>query len=246
MNLQEMMSLVGYGMLELYEVPATSLVYALSNICRRFSSNPANVRPLRTLDILISTITSFHTSNPHDTVFAVSALAEDAETVNISLDLIDYNQTPIKAFASYIAYFIDSSGTLDKFCMPWALEIEGLLSLCHDISLLKGLGSWLTPDQNREGGAPGYKAMGRSHLHDRTINTINLPSCSCALPVNLDTLICQVSDSVDFISENRKNQFLGSRIEPSGKWPLMVGQHGRFGFGLVGSLNRCKPRSFAV
>jgi hypothetical protein len=29
--------------------------------------------------------------------------------------------------------------------------------------------------------------MGRSHLHDsRIINSINLPSCSCALPVNLD------------------------------------------------------------
>jgi WD40 repeat protein len=29
--------------------------------------------------------------------------------------------------------------------------------------------------------------MGRSHLHEnRTINSINLPLCSCALPVNLD------------------------------------------------------------
>jgi len=52
---------------------------------------------------------------------------------------------------------------------------------------VKGLfGSWLTPDLYREGGATGYKAMGWSHLHDSItiiINTINLPSCQHALPV---------------------------------------------------------------
>jgi hypothetical protein len=41
------------------------------------------------------------------------------------------------------------------------------------------VGSWLTPDRYQEGGASGYKAMGRSHLHDRSIkiiiNTINYP-----------------------------------------------------------------------
>jgi hypothetical protein len=50
------------------------------------------------------------------------------------------------------------------------------------------VGSWLTPDLYR-GGALGYKVMGRPYLRDsRTINTINLPSCLCALPVNLDSI----------------------------------------------------------
>ena len=32
---------------------------------------------------------------------------------------------------------------------------------------VKGLvGSWLTPDRYQEGGALGYKSMGRSHIHD--------------------------------------------------------------------------------
>ena len=53
---------------------------------------------------------------------------------------------------------------------------------------VKGLvGSWLTPDRYQEGGALRYKVMGRTQIHDSiAINTINLPSCSCALPVNLN------------------------------------------------------------
>jgi hypothetical protein len=62
--------------------------------------------------------------------------------------------------------------------------------LCHDIYLLRGLvGSWLTPDRYQEGGALGYKAMGKTQIHDSSIiNTINLTSCSCAQPVNLNKL----------------------------------------------------------
>ena len=39
-----------------------------------------------------------------------------------------------------------------------------------------------------KGGALGYKVMGRTQIHDSIIiNTNNLPSCLCALPVYLDT-----------------------------------------------------------
>jgi hypothetical protein len=53
---------------------------------------------------------------------------------------------------------------------------------------VKGLGSWLTPDLSREGGALGYKDVGRAHIRDSitSINTINLPSCLYAPPVNPD------------------------------------------------------------
>jgi len=54
---------------------------------------------------------------------------------------------------------------------------------------VKGLGSWLTPDLYRIGGALGYKSTGRSRIYDSktAINTINLPLCLYAPPVNLDT-----------------------------------------------------------
>src|SRR3984893_13243886 len=70
------------------------------------------------------------------------------------------------------------------------LELGYSIYLCHDISLLRGLvGSWLTPDRYQEGGALGYKVMGRTQIHDSiTINTINLPSCLCALPVYLNSM----------------------------------------------------------
>jgi hypothetical protein len=56
---------------------------------------------------------------------------------------------------------------------------------------VKGLvGSWLTPDWYQEGGALGYKVVGRAHIHDSIIiNTINLLSCLCALPVQIDSML---------------------------------------------------------
>jgi hypothetical protein len=39
-----------------------------------------------------------------------------------------------------------------------------------------------------KGGALGYKSTGRSRIYDsKTINTIDLPSCLYAPPVNLDS-----------------------------------------------------------
>jgi hypothetical protein len=72
------------------------------------------------------------------------------------------------------------------------LTLSFSLSGCYDISLFKGLvGSWLTPDLYQEGGAPGHKAMGRSHIYDSDITIQSIQtSCSCALPVNLDTGQC--------------------------------------------------------
>ena len=69
------------------------------------------------------------------------------------------------------------------------MKIGTLFSGCHDLSLLRGLvGSWLTPDRYQQGGALGYKVVGRAHMHDSIIiNTINLPSCSCALPVEINS-----------------------------------------------------------
>jgi hypothetical protein len=55
---------------------------------------------------------------------------------------------------------------------------------------VKGLvGSWLTPDRYQEGGEPGYKVMGRTQIHDRSLQYNQLKtSCSYALPVNLDRI----------------------------------------------------------
>jgi hypothetical protein len=54
--------------------------------------------------------------------------------------------------------------------------------------------------------------MGRSHLlENRTINSINLPSCSCALPVNLDTnlpLLLNILGSVPGISDEIMKEVL--------------------------------------
>jgi hypothetical protein len=67
--------------------------------------------------------------------------------------------------------------------------------ICYDIPLLRG---WLVaglPLICTEGRAPGYKSMGRSHIHDSRIIAIQSiqTSCSCALPINLDKIETQIS-----------------------------------------------------
>jgi hypothetical protein len=58
---------------------------------------------------------------------------------------------------------------------------------CHDITLLRGCLIAGLPLILTERAEHYYKSMGWSPFHKITIiNSINLPSCSCALPVNLD------------------------------------------------------------
>jgi len=68
--------------------------------------------------------------------------------------------------------------------MHWVfLQTRG----CYVISLLRGWVAGL-PLICIKYGAPGYKAVGKAHIYDSMtiINTINLPSCLYAPPVNLD------------------------------------------------------------
>jgi hypothetical protein len=55
---------------------------------------------------------------------------------------------------------------------------------------VKGLGSWLTPDLY-QGGAPGYKAVGRAYIYDSKNNHQynQLSSCPHAPPVNIDRIL---------------------------------------------------------
>jgi hypothetical protein len=61
--------------------------------------------------------------------------------------------------------------------------------MCHNITLLRGWVAGL-PLICIKCRAPGYKAVGRAHIYDSItiINTINIPSCPHALPVNIDIM----------------------------------------------------------
>jgi len=64
------------------------------------------------------------------------------------------------------------------------MELELMLRYIPAKGLVAGL-----PLVCIKGGALGYKAVGRAHIYDKitTINTIDLPSCLYAPPVNLDS-----------------------------------------------------------
>jgi hypothetical protein len=60
-----------------------------------------------------------------------------------------------------------------KLCTQIDMLLIQLGSVLRYTPVKGFIGSWLTPDRYHEGGALGYKSMGRPHFHDRIIiNTI--------------------------------------------------------------------------
>lgn len=115
-------------------IPATALVSASKNLCRRFGPGRIRVENLKTMDVLVSTLTSFHATDPRDTVFAVLALAKGRGSTGIFLNMVDYNHTVLDVFTNFIAYLIDTFAALDMICIPWAPNIEGLPSWVCQVS----------------------------------------------------------------------------------------------------------------
>ena len=107
-------------------------------------------QPLLTLEYLVSSMSIFDVTNPHDSVYALLGIAKDTTptAVNKRLRVTDHTQAALEMFtvkkqypvdyqASYIDIckeFIqfcvhrnarrDPSRALDVICRPWAIEIE--------------------------------------------------------------------------------------------------------------------------
>jgi hypothetical protein len=105
---------------------------------------------------------------------------------SLSLHRQHGRQVPSKCFLVTSRLWEDAQrrghATRSVLCPLRALRLLRFVRVAvpqHDVSRynpVKGLGSWLTPDLYRIGGAPGYKAVGRAHIYDSiTINIINYP-----------------------------------------------------------------------
>jgi hypothetical protein len=100
-------------------IPATHLVYAANNLCRKSSHN-GETEKLRTLDVLLSTLTAFKVTYAADTIFALLALARDTTTDGEYSISVDYNKTTEEVCADFLNFSRHRSGFLDMICVPWA------------------------------------------------------------------------------------------------------------------------------
>jgi hypothetical protein len=102
-------------------------------------------------------------------------------------DSVAFDQAESRYFREMM---LEANGSLEQAgCLPTCNTIQEWIMKCHDITLLRGCLIAGLPLILTERAEHYYKSMGWSPFHKITIiNIINLPLCSCALPVNLDRL----------------------------------------------------------
>ncbi|KAI9648947.1 hypothetical protein NHQ30_001513 [Ciborinia camelliae] len=130
-------------------ISATRLVDATSNLLRRTKvgeSDITRIEPLRNLEYLVSTLSTFEASEPRDTIYALLAIARDTfprtnrknvyETLPAIANFVEWSKPKISSEVYVVNYDLDlldvckdfiafavrrSEGTkaLDILCRPW-------------------------------------------------------------------------------------------------------------------------------
>jgi hypothetical protein len=103
-------------------VGAHALVMALERVFRK-EQREDNPERLCTMEELLSSLTAFQASKPHDVIYAVASLAKD------SIGLIpDYKKPLHQVCIDVIDETIQTSQSLNIICRPWAPVFHGLPS----------------------------------------------------------------------------------------------------------------------
>ena len=136
------------------EIPllaATRLVNLTENVFRK-SDKGAMLEKMLSLEVLMSELSSFQVSRPHDVIYAVLGLAKDISSIhgatdsnpidsilqgnqavqrgvaafrqNINPFYIDYNKDFLDLCKDFLRMTINSEGSLDMLCRPWVPVLE--------------------------------------------------------------------------------------------------------------------------
>jgi hypothetical protein len=104
---------------EAQAIPATHLVYASSNLCRK-SKHSREFEKLKTLDTLLSTLTSFVVTMPQDSIYALLALAKDTNQGGRYSIQVDYRKHMVDVCKDFLNFSREKPGLIDIICIPWA------------------------------------------------------------------------------------------------------------------------------
>ncbi|KAI9743232.1 MAG: hypothetical protein M1818_003078 [Claussenomyces sp. TS43310] len=105
---------------------ACMLVETLNNLFRK--THDGHIERLSTLETLVSTLLTFKSSEPHDTIYAVLSLAKDTAGVTNGstnhpiLDRLrpNYEKPLVDVCKDFIDFCVSSSESLDIICRHWA------------------------------------------------------------------------------------------------------------------------------
>jgi hypothetical protein len=111
-------------------VSAHALVTTLNQIVRKAADGRVILK-LCNMETLISSFALLQVTNPRDTVYAIMALATDVRPMR---EPVDYSKSISEVFKDLINHIVNSFGTLDIICRPWAPLCSELPSWATQIS----------------------------------------------------------------------------------------------------------------
>lgn len=160
---------------------ASILLEATNKLFRR-KANGDIKWPLKTIESLVTSLQTFDAGDPRDLIYSVVSIAKDTprnlwptdpdHELDPDLRLeVDYSRSAAVVYKDFTKFCIQSSGSLDIICRPWAMPLKGDVHIPSWIPLLSR-SEFGVPEEvysgrkNGEGlvgraGSPNYQASGK-------------------------------------------------------------------------------------
>lgn len=101
--------------------PAMTLLRVVKQVFERDEKSNNYLSRVLSLEDLVELGTSFETTDPRDSIYALLGLARDSELAELRPTVKpDYTKPNLNVFADFILHCCSASGSLDIVCRPWA------------------------------------------------------------------------------------------------------------------------------
>lgn len=162
-----------YGPKTLGEIQASSasvLLRTTNSLFQRAEDGSLD-RPTKSLEYLVTSLTTFDTSNPRDIIYSLVHIASDTSTSFTGssrgrkdikgLD-INYDKPIINVYSDFTRFCIESSLSLDIICRPWAVaDTDGSSTTASDSD---------TDDSGSNGGVESDNSHGNDDDNDDDVH----------------------------------------------------------------------------
>ncbi|PKS08434.1 hypothetical protein jhhlp_005145 [Lomentospora prolificans] len=172
---------------------------------QRDSSHLELIRPLKSLECLVTSLKTFDASDQRDLIYSLVCIASDTEQASDfypgkrrNTDIIqkldvDYSKTRVQVYQDFTSFCIASSGSLDIICRPWAMPITRDKSKGSDSKKVE-LPSWIPMLASSEFGEPENVYSGRKN-GDSLVGPVDQPNYRASRQKAKDWAFVRVGDA---------------------------------------------------
>ncbi|KAI0900292.1 heterokaryon incompatibility protein-domain-containing protein [Annulohypoxylon nitens] len=155
---------------ELRPLGAKILVDELSNKFLR-AADQSLFEPIKTLETLVSSLSTFETTDPRDTIYAFLNIARDTSpkfaarispcAMEVPPPTPEYTHDLLMVYTNFVRYVVNSSRSLDIICRQWALPERKETDIMYET--LVELPSWIKTVPESPYGKQGEGLNGRKN-----------------------------------------------------------------------------------